>query len=189
MKTKPLIYGVILFFVFLCSKAQNNLTALVGVDLGYSTYFKRVGYKGEANLNCLFAYKHLALNVNGGIAPFTNFGTIVKRSASIGFTTKMDKKFSWHLLLGFIIGGTEKEKYVDELNNRNYWFSIGGPSISTGFYYKIKQSNCLVGFNTGFSFCALGQPYRYYIYYSNAPFLYGKLSLNYKLNFKKNENN
>ncbi|MBX3162975.1 MAG: hypothetical protein KF900_00725 [Bacteroidetes bacterium] len=169
----------------------EKITHFFGVGLGYSSYPKIAGYKGEIGLNYFFTYKYLALNLAASVASATHFGVVTKFPVQIGFTTKAYKKLSWHLLAGLTFGGTSKEKYFTDTNNYKT-FSPIGLSASTGVYHRINQSNFLLGVHVTVANCIVGEPKgrnnTTYQSNDNIPYAQINVSLNYKLNSKKHEN-
>lgn len=172
---------------------KNNHLVSLGIEYN-TTCPKYVGYKGEINFGYLYAYKHFAFNFNAGIAPFTNFGIISKYSAAIGFTTRVERNLSWNLLFGYAASLNSKPEYfIDE--NHYYIYNVNGLCLSTGFYYKILESNLLLGFKfllttskeikTTTTYNSYFKPGNLDPYSNYAIAAFTGLSINYKLNFKK----
>lgn len=138
-------YRCALLLSCLCYIAgAQNIKHIAGINVGYSHYPAIVDFKGEANLDYIFNPYNFMVKAQLGIAPATNFGTITKAFLSIGYTTKMDKLISWHLLTG--AGGIIPGK-----NNSPYNFSGGPLFVESGFYIKPqKERNWLLGINASF---------------------------------------
>lgn len=138
--SRKYICGIALLCLVYTAKAQN-IKHIVGIDIGYSDYPAIVDFKGEANLNYIFNPYNFMVKAQCGLAPATNFGTMTKAFLSIGYTTKMDRLISWHLLTG--VGGIIPGK-----NSSAYNF-VGGPVIvESGFYIKPqKEKIWLLGIN------------------------------------------
>jgi hypothetical protein len=169
-------------------RSQSTINHILGIDVGYSSYPKYVAYKGEIGLNYLFSYKNLGLGYNVDVAPATNFGKITKYSLMAGYTTKISKNFSWHLLFGGMLSSTSVEDYY--INPGDFYnFGIRYFCLSTGAYYKIGEGHFLLGINALVSFYEENEyflNYRTGHYTSRSstpgPFITGKISINYLFN-------
>lgn len=127
-------------------KAQSNLNHLVGIDIGYNERSTIVGAKGEVNLNYVFNPRYFCIKAQVGIAPTTNFGILKKGFFSAGFSTKIDKLVSWHLLAG-VANVVPSNKYRVEYSNGShttYTFSVFSFLLETGFYIRPKENKRVV---------------------------------------------
>lgn len=140
------------------SKAQTNDTAYHFIGLGGS-YFPDpdlAGDKGEFNLNYAYTNRLLFFKLETGIAPFTNFGNLIRVYPTIGISTKTRKKISWHLGVG---GGIvlSTEKYMP--NNVPIDFISRSFIGNTGFLINPTRSKkILLGIDVSIG--------RYGIYYN-----------------------
>lgn len=163
-------------------KKGSNVNHLVGVDIGYSKYFKIVNFKGETNLNYVFNPHLFCIKAQVGVAPFTYFGNLLKAKASMGFSTRINKPVSWHFLTGLGI------VYAPVNESENSTFSAGPFFIETGFYFNLlKKRKIIFGLNTMVS------PMTYYYDNGHSPGIYNSyyessysgninVSINYRFN-------
>lgn len=170
-------------------KRSNRFCHFAGIDIGYSGYDPICEYKAETNVNYVFNPQYFIAKVQLGIAPATNFGTLKKGFIGIGFSTKTNKVFSWHLITGLgIVSPTTKTytRYESYGNNpkveRSYGFSCGTPYIETGFYVKpMKQKRLILGLNVvAYSYDIYDLDFAHVYYNGPAPNI--NFSINYKLN-------
>ena len=169
-------------------KSQTKNHHIIGLDIGYATWPGKVGYMGEANFNYFYAYKHLCAKVELGMAPATHFGNIKKIFLTAGFTTDLNKKFSYHITLG--LGGLPGDNTYSD-GTYVYDYVTSGWVLSNGIFYQPFKNNKL-SFGLNISTTS------YYIY-PNGTFLtsvfnsladegfvlFTNLSFNYKINGKR----
>lgn len=166
-------------------KKQIKINHLIGIDFGYSKYFKIVDFKGETNVNYIFNPHLFCIKVQIGIAPSTYFGNLMKTKASMGFSTRINKPVSWHFLTGLGI------VYSPVNKSENSSFTAGPFFIESGLYFNLfKKRNIFIGLNT----MACRMSYYYdngnspgiYNSYSNNSYAYNiNFSFNYRLNSQK----
>ena len=111
----------------------SNITHLAGVDVGYTTYGEYINNNGEINLNYVFNPHYFCVKSQVGIAPGTAYGNLTKIIVSLGFSTKIYKPISWHLLTGIGLVTSTQPYY-------NRTLSAGGLFIETGFYVKPSKT-------------------------------------------------
>lgn len=173
------------------SKKLNWLSHFAGIDVGYSEYGDKTisGYKAETNLNYVFNPHYFIAKAQLGVAPATNFGTLKKGFIGIGFSTKTNKMFSWHLITGVGMVSATKEFSVIEKDNfnyvRTYSFFCSTQFIETGIYSKpIRKIPLIVGINLQLYKSTIAPndlSALYYVgYYQTTPNI--NFSINYKLN-------
>jgi len=93
-------------------KKRMNINRVVGVDIGYSDYDNSVGCKSEANVNYIFNPGYFCLKLQAGLTPNTNFGLLTKVFGTLGFSTKINRFISWHLLIG--LGRVSPSKSIND---------------------------------------------------------------------------
>jgi hypothetical protein len=155
-------YLIALLFSVLFVNAQKDsirkkpevLSHFAGIDIGYTGYDHISGYKAETNLNYVFNPQYFIAKVQLGIAPGTNFGTLIKGFVGIGFSTKTNKVFSWHLMHGMGAISPTKDYTIYEPNGNNpkvertYHFFCRTLYVETGFYSKpLKHKRLILGLN------------------------------------------
>ncbi len=189
--TSILIQLFISFMIYSQSDVtkQKNVIHLVGLDAGYTSYDRFVDFKGEANLNYLFNPYYFCAKIQLGVAPGTKFGALKKGFISIGFSTKMDRFLSWHLLLGAGIVDPSKTYNVTEYYGSNgysqeriYTFYCHTLLLETGFYFKpIKDKRIICGFNSVINRYTIDDDVSKYPPIHGAPIINLNLSINFKL--------
>jgi hypothetical protein len=126
MRKNIYIIGFIFYFHIVNAQTDvinkpNPITHLIGIDLGYSNYGYLKPNNVEANLNYVFNPHFFCVKAQFGFTPVTDYGTLTKIFVSMGFSTKICKVFSWHLLTGF--GGVipSKSYYNNSLSVSNFF--------------------------------------------------------------------
>jgi hypothetical protein len=93
-------------------------------------------------LNYIFNPHYFCVKSQLGVAPNTDYGNLTKIFVSLGFSTKIDKTFSWHLLTGYGCVIPSQKYYNSTLSVSNFF-------IETGFYIKpSKTKRHVFGLNT-----------------------------------------
>lgn len=138
------------------SKKLNWLSHFAGIDIGYSEYGDKTisGYKAETNLNYVFNPHYFIAKVQLGVAPATNFGTLKKGFIGVGFSTKTNKKLSWHLITGVgrVLSSNAYTRNEPGSNTatikRTYEFYCETFYLETGFYSQpLKHKKFVLGLN------------------------------------------
>ncbi|MBA3663032.1 MAG: hypothetical protein H0W61_02340 [Bacteroidetes bacterium] len=130
---KTIFFALFFSCVTFSFKSQTKNQHLAGINLGYSTWPKMIGYKFESNFNYFYAYKHFCSKFELGIAPGTNFGNFERVYLNFGYTTDLNTGYSWHAMLG--VGGTTGNKTFDR-DGYTYDFVTSGVLFSSGVYYR-----------------------------------------------------
>lgn len=153
----------------------SNITHLAGIDVGYTTYGENIHNNGEINLNYVFNPHYFCVKSQFGVAPSTDYGNLTKFFISLGFSTKISKPFSWHLLTGY-------GHVIPSQKNGHYTLFSSGLFIETGFYVKpSKTKRHIFGLNISAIKTEFRSDSRYY-WSSFAPSLNINISYNLKLN-------
>jgi hypothetical protein len=187
---KKIYIVIILFSVLLVSAQQDSigrksewLSHFAGIDFGYTSYDKIIGFKGETNINYVFNPYYFCAKIQLGIAPNTNFGTLKKAFVSVGFSTKTNKFLSWHLLTGLGIIDPSK-LYAENINYPvTYNLYIRTFYFESGFYVKPKKNKrIIIGLNTVLHRTTVDDNVSKYAPIHQIPTLNFNLSLNLKIN-------
>ncbi len=122
------------------NKKKNEFKHLFGLDAGaFVPPYSLTGHKGEVNFHYLLNYKFLISDFNFGIAPLTNFGYFYKRYITLGLTTNIFKKISFHLMFGGGSAPTSKESFNFE--GDGYKLNIKGMCFKTGLFLNLYNTN------------------------------------------------
>ncbi|MDO9001268.1 MAG: hypothetical protein Q7W45_16000 [Bacteroidota bacterium] len=142
MIKKVIIFNIILFnYIALC---QTKTNYLLGFDIGRNTYPNPVQMNNEININFLYNNNYFISNAHVGYTPENNFKNIYKFGVSAGLTTKMEKRLSWNLLLGFAI--------IPEREYSGDRFRGGYVSLTSGIITNLfKKKNAYIGLNGFFT--------------------------------------
>ncbi len=180
------IFVFILFTTFAFAQTDSvrhkNFNHFAGIDFGYTSYDKVIGFKGETNINYVFNPYYFCAKIQLGISPGTNFGTLKKGVVSIGFSTKTNKFLSWHLLTG--TGIVEPSNtYIEPPSPVKYVFYLHSLFLESGFYLRpIKNKRVLIGLNSVVHRVTVSDNAHKYPPIHGKPTLNINLSINIKLN-------
>lgn len=128
--------GALIFSLTSKYCAQSKSHHHLSVGAGYYPDPDMAGKRGEFIFSYLFSKKHFYAKLETGISPFTNFGTVTRIYPTLGFTTKLENKLSWHLGAGI---GTlfSSKKYF--FYGDSYEFGGTGYILNTGFLFKYNE--------------------------------------------------
>ena len=174
------IYTAILITQFVNAQTQevnkpSNITHLAGIDVGYTNYGNIHNY-GEVNLNYVFNPHYFCVKSQLGIAPGTDYGNLTKIIISMGFSTKISKPFSWHLLTGY-------GRVISTQPYYNRTLSASGLFIETGFYIKpSKTKRHVFGLNISVLPVEYSPTSRWAAFPESGPAFNINISYNLKLN-------
>jgi len=162
---KLIFFKIFTLFVFTLLGQVNHI---VGIDSGPSIfgYVTKPGI--EVNAHYYLNYKPLLFNLNGGIAPSTNFGLQSQIHINLGFTTSLKKKWSAHLLYGFGKIWVSDEKFDLKKENGEtisyyyvypLWPGLDHIVYAGTFFKPLREKNFCVGLDVSLSSTGIGNNY------------------------------
>ncbi len=166
---------------------------MVGGGLGYSYGISYYKYHGDVDFNCLFGLKYFGIKVKIGFQPSTSFGIKTKALLVLGFTTKIERRISFHFLIGagHLDSSRGFGKALDKNGTNLVYNGQTRVFANSGFYFNpFKNKNIYLGLDSYFytEYFDESSPGPLYHGYSNS-IITTDLSINYLFNRKKKEEN
>jgi hypothetical protein len=113
-----IFYSLLLFVstAQLLSQKDSTVTnthwtnQLITLDGGYTQRSDLVGTNADFSVNYIFNPNNFLVSLKYGYVPSPTFDAIHKAYFSLGFTTRVSRKFSWQIVMGAGITGKQKQR-------------------------------------------------------------------------------